>query len=200
MDIKQYVDMAIVTEAPPSSIFKNILEEYPDTLQALAVPIRLLHATMGICTEVGELVEQLGNTAPFNPENVFEELGDAFWYTALFRDTYGIDKVPVGGNPQELETMIYDMTAKAAALLDIAKKTIFYGRVYPFETIEKCFFALEGALLDLCAYFDFVPGEVRAANIKKLAARYGDKFTAAAANNRNIATEMVALGFGSTGK
>lgn len=58
----------------------------------LAVPknIRLLHCTMGLNTELTELIESLYKPN-FDLVNVKEEVADAFWYTAIACDELGRD-------------------------------------------------------------------------------------------------------------
>lgn len=52
---------------------------------------KLLHATVGLCTESGELLEAIykskWNGEPFDVVNCKEEIGDLFWYMAIiFRE------------------------------------------------------------------------------------------------------------------
>jgi NTP pyrophosphatase (non-canonical NTP hydrolase) len=53
--------------------------------------IRLLHAAMGLETEVGEIMDQLKKHIFYGKEldtvNLMEELGDLFWYTGIMADT-----------------------------------------------------------------------------------------------------------------
>jgi NTP pyrophosphatase (non-canonical NTP hydrolase) len=55
--------------------------------------IRLLHATMGIVTEAGELMDAMKKHiiygTPLDEVNLKEELGDLNWYEALMHDVLG---------------------------------------------------------------------------------------------------------------
>lgn len=63
--------------------------------------IRLLHGSMGIATEAGELLEALqkvlnrpdqnNNSSNVDMVNLAEEIGDVMWYTAILCDTLEID-------------------------------------------------------------------------------------------------------------
>ncbi len=52
--------------------------------------VRLLHAAMGFCTESAEILEalcaHLFTGKPLDGVNLLEEMGDMFWYSALFAD------------------------------------------------------------------------------------------------------------------
>lgn len=54
---------------------------------------RLLHASMGLCTEAGELQDQLKKHIFYGKDldlvNLFEEAGDLFWYLAILADALG---------------------------------------------------------------------------------------------------------------
>lgn len=56
--------------------------------------MRLLHASMGLCTEAGEfqdpIKKRLFYNKPLDLVNLEEELGDAMWYVALACDALGI--------------------------------------------------------------------------------------------------------------
>lgn len=86
MNPKEYVQNAIKTE---SSDFAAIA-------QRLGAPenIRLLHAVIGLETEVGELQDALKKAIfygkPLDRVNMAEELGDVFWYMAILSDTLGV--------------------------------------------------------------------------------------------------------------
>lgn len=83
MKTTDYVDGALRTESPPDSFNMGNL--------ALDMgKIRLLHATMGLCTESGELTDQLKKHLFYGKEldrvNLIEEAGDLMWYLAILFD------------------------------------------------------------------------------------------------------------------
>ncbi len=85
------------------------------------------------------------------------------------------------------------LSTEAGEFLDALKKHIFYGkeldRVNLKEEIGDLFWYLAIACDELGV--DFEP--LMETNIKKLKARYGDKFTAAAAQKRDLAREREIL-------
>ena len=56
--------------------------------------IRMLHSAMGLCTEAGEVMDQLKKHIFYGKDldekNLFEEIGDLFWYCAVMADTLGV--------------------------------------------------------------------------------------------------------------
>lgn len=59
-----------------------------------AVDARLLHAAIGICTEVGELQDALKKDfiyrKDYDTANIIEEFGDILWYVAVGLDGLGV--------------------------------------------------------------------------------------------------------------
>ena len=79
-----YVEGALRTESSPDTFNGG-------NLALSRSKIRLLHATMGLCTEAGELTDQLKKHLFYGKEldrvNLIEEAGDLLWYLAiLFND------------------------------------------------------------------------------------------------------------------
>jgi len=206
LSLKQYIPLAVVTEAPIENPIRGILRANTQYLCPFVVRSsdrqrwRLLHAAMGLCTESGELAERyLREHEKIDRENVFEELGDLCWYMALFQDAYPavleyrhlIQSI----NLHKLESLLLDLASSTSNFMDIAKKMLFYKKTYTEDEIFATFKEVERVIYVICLYFGFNIGEIREANIRKLAARYGAQFSEASANNRNIAEEMQALGF-----
>ena len=124
MNTEEYVKNVLVTEARDFSAVKKRLQD--------TGTIRLLHAMIGMCTESGEIQDQLKKHIfygkPLDRTNLKEELGDLMWY--------------IGVMSAELNVSLSD-------------------------------------IMDT--------------NIAKLKARYGDKFTEAAALTRNLNKERSIL-------
>lgn len=86
MDGKEYVKNALVTES----------DNFEAISQRMGTPenIRLLHAAIGLCTESGEIQDQLKKAIfygkPLDRVNLAEELGDVFWYMAIMSDALGV--------------------------------------------------------------------------------------------------------------
>lgn len=80
-----YIEQALRTESPVES---GVLQRLQD-----AKTVRLLHAAMGLCTESGEIQNNLkrhifyGKSLDFL--NLFEEGGDMFWYLAILANAIG---------------------------------------------------------------------------------------------------------------
>ena len=85
MKPKDYITAVVKTE---SVAFDKIAEQlkFPKT-------IRLLHAVMGLETEVGELMDALKKHIfygkPLDVTNVVEECGDLTWYLSVLLDELG---------------------------------------------------------------------------------------------------------------
>lgn len=96
-----YIELALRTE--PSA------EQYEEILNRVGNPeiIRLLHAFMGLSTEVGEIVDALKKHIFYGKSldliNLAEEFGDCEWYKAI-----GVDALSklLNREPEDLEKMI----------------------------------------------------------------------------------------------
>lgn len=62
----------------------------PATLPLDRRGLRLLHAALGVASEVGELAMAL-DTTPLDVANLKEEIGDVLWYLAVAADALGTD-------------------------------------------------------------------------------------------------------------
>lgn len=55
--------------------------------------VRILHSAMGLSTEAGELLDAVKKHVYYGKEldkvNLFEEVGDLFWYLAILADELG---------------------------------------------------------------------------------------------------------------
>ena len=80
---ENYVDLALRTEANPQR-----------RLSITSLRTRLLHASMGLCTEAGEFQSILKRStfyyADLNKTELLEELGDILWYVALACDVMDV--------------------------------------------------------------------------------------------------------------
>lgn len=178
MKLHEYVPLALRTESP--LIF--------GTNQKVS---RLLHCAMGICTETAELV---GHTSTLN---LMEEMGDLAWYWAIGSDAIGF-KVPECFRPLASGSLTYsiiqdDLVMAAGDLLDHLKKAAFYGKPIDEGAVTGKLCKILGSLIELCDDQGFELSDVLEANIRKLTKRYPDRFTAAAALNRDLGAEAKAL-------
>lgn len=113
MDSKEYVQNALVTE---SANFEAISQRMgsPES-------IRLLHAAIGLCTESGEIQDQLKKAIfygkPLDKVNLAEELGDVFWYMAIMSDALGVSFAEImAKNIAKLKARYGDKFTENAAL------------------------------------------------------------------------------------
>lgn len=124
MNPKDFIKSCLVTESRDMQPVKDRLQSTEN--------VRLLHAAIGLCTESGEIQDQIKKHLfygkPLDKVNMIEELGDIMWYVGV-----------------------------ACATLDVSLE----------EVMQK--------------------------NHEKLKARYGSKFTEAAALNRDLDKEREIL-------
>lgn len=83
MQANDYQLVALITESTPNFV---VLEgQTPEHNQMVA---RLIHASLGMMSEVGEIADALKKHLIYRREidviNLLEESGDVFWYQALF--------------------------------------------------------------------------------------------------------------------
>lgn len=157
---------------------------------------RLLHAAMGLCTESAELIETDGD------QHEIEELGDVCWYLALGFDALGadFDNAPILDEDKFLEAVrgehsLDSLVLYSTDLLDLVKKQIFYGRVIDNERAINTLVMLKNIIHYGLLFADggITLQDVIDANVKKLRARFPDKFSEDAANNRDVKEEYAAM-------
>lgn len=87
MNFKDYIKNALRTENIDFDGIRNRL--------SLVSTMRLLHGSIGISTEAGELLDAMKKFVfygrPIDRINVKEEIGDTLYYTALLIDEMGFD-------------------------------------------------------------------------------------------------------------
>ena len=151
---------------------------------------RLLHAVIGVLTEVEELLDNhIGDEQDFT--NMLEEAGDITWYLAIIGREMDLDYPQLivktkNDNPMKLVLKIVKNTCK---LLDMLKKKLYYNKPIDenlFRTITSL------VMLDVSDYMNTYDIDIEKSfdvNIDKLRARYGDKFSSERAINRDLETE-----------
>lgn len=166
--------------------------------------IDIYHAAIGIHTEVGELIEGqrefITSDATFQAKiNLYEELGDLAYYTAVLCHRLGIDHE--GGKSvirlpavTKYVDALMDLHKIGVAIGDLTKKPM-YGRDFDIQALEALvrefqtlLWATAGSLLGVS------PAQLRTANIAKLAVRYKDgRFVNEAEKARNVDAEIRAM-------
>lgn len=157
----------------------------------------LLHAAMGMCTELAEIYEVRDDA------HELEELGDVVWYMALGFAAIGqrFEDAEIIPMDKFLETVrgdeaLVSLLLLATDLLDLVKKQIFYGREYSDEKVlsilVQCKSALHHGLIVSGA--NITIDQVIEANVKKLSKRFSTgSFSEDAANNRDVNAEYAAM-------
>lgn len=160
-----------------------------------------LHATIGIVTEIQELLEwesdKVGKT---------EEIADIAWYLAIFGRELDIRILPERYNmgikyrilskvwkKQANRLLVIKMYDRASIMLDIYKKNTFYGKAIDRAEVLKLTNELLSLVMSYCELHDINIFGAFNTNINKLRKRYGDKFTTNGAINRDLDAEREIL-------
>src|ERR1035437_6632583 len=98
MNVTEYGKNVLVTE---SKDFEPIKSRIDDRM------IRLLHASLGLSSELAELVDAINSLEEIDYVNVSEEIGDASWYCSIAISALGLD-------PEEIS--IHEVEAKDSGL------------------------------------------------------------------------------------
>jgi hypothetical protein len=146
----------------------------------------MLHCALGLATEALEVLEA-EDAARSNHyrggtiARVTEEYGDLAWYAALgYRTLSGgedVEEVDTSGMCERLTGHLVEHCASEI------KAHVYYGRPLDEPAMRAALYAI----------VDRVGCETRAANIRKLCARYPERFDIERANDRDTASELDAV-------
>lgn len=208
MNLKQYIPLAIRTECDPGNPVRNLLQRILFWRKVHVKHSRVLHAIIGLCTETSELVDGLRpvSLSKIDWENVWEEIGDCFWYHAIYCDAVGgtfsrdIGDCVVDRQTAQLSRLTQgewaiEASKSANRALDLVKKTLFYNKPLDEIAINAHVSRLMFCLYKITYESNWDIELIRKANLAKLAKRYGDKFSDIAALNRDTEAEMKAMSF-----
>jgi len=154
----------------------------------------LLHAVMGILTELDELSDWKDDI------NRREEIADSFWYLALLDrtlnlnldfDNYDLENLSKYGI--ENDKLVLTLFKKTSFLLDILKKKIYYDKKIDYDKISEISIEIHGILYLFCKLNRVDIYEILEKNINKLRIRYGEKFSTDKAINRDLDKEREEL-------
>jgi len=167
---------------------------------------QLLHAAIGLQTEVGELFAavRLGQKHfyQFDRVNFLEEIGDAAWYLSIPQRILAFDIEKYDSSEFTRVTMrdqdvfgddLYHLNQNTTEFLDIIKKQTFYGRNPKQEDVQYLLGQIYTGLRLLTNHVRGDWNTVLKNNIDKLAARYEGAFSEFLANNRDLAAEYTIL-------
>lgn len=134
----------------------------------------LLHMSIGVSGEVGELIENYLDL-PTDRENQLEELGDIEFYCQGVATPMGADVVSTAlsiDTSPDVEVVLLRLAMHSAALLDAAKKFAIY--VKPIDSVEVIgqLAKIRGYLNRVYRITNLTRDEALLANINKLGERY----------------------------
>lgn len=166
----------------------------------------MIHAALGITSDMGELMECLANHQLGGNEldrtNFLEETGDSLWYANLMANSLNsnlpslhiaaIEAFPANSSLgiAELQTWI---TISSCRIADHIKAHVIYGKELAVQKIECELGLLAMNIEILAAAFHISLGQILHANIAKLSARYAGKYDASRALDRNKEAERDAI-------
>lgn len=216
MNFARYQEYCLVTESNPHDAIHHLVfgptadkgknkidyicesfEEEVAAKQTTTDNVRLIHSCLGLITEM----EELGAAAKAaDTKNIIEELGDICWFSAVGLKALRISELDfrkhgefLVANPVEFEQVSVDFA-------DNIKKYMFYGK--PFKNGNDYLASIFHFHLDYVSKVANALGldirEIWSMNIRKLQARYGDKFSKAKALDRDKIAEYEAIDYGTT--
>lgn len=199
MNPNEYVKNVLVTESRDFGPIQQRLNEIRN--------IRLIHACAGISSELAELIQLSEEVEEkIDRVNLMEELGDILWYIGVASDALGAVDDIAGETPysgvkmddtdlhESIDAFISAVGEISGLLVDKAiKKNIFYGKPFNAQPIIEHLRHIHQNVKYLLENAGYTLEQARERNIAKLKARYGEKFTEAAALERNLAAERAIL-------
>lgn len=155
------------------------------------------HATFGLVTEVGELVDSFKRHYFYGLEldtrNVKEEIGDILWYVALAYHALD-ESIPNYVEDISLENSRFHLSSTDALLAGLVRKS---SDVFFFFNALKDKTCVTDDLEDILVYLKLFCEdkgidiyECADANVEKLKKRYPEKFTVEDAVNRDVENEL----------
>lgn len=198
MNAQEYVKKVLITE-------NRDLETLAPRFSTLR-GIRLLHGGIGLSSELAE-AQEMAEKPSIDAVNLKEEMGDLYWYMGIivdelkfnpdeiFRNNEVSALVAYGSNDQKmyLQYNVNGMVKSVGVLMDFLKKGVIYGKDLNEAGIKEKLQELDYYINQALRYYGQTSQGARERNIEKLSKRYGDKFSEAAALERNLAAEREIL-------
>lgn len=194
-----YVKNVLVTEARD---FAPLQERFQQVRT-----IRLLHGAIGLASELAE-IREMAQKVEIDEVNLKEEMGDLCWYMGIMiselafnpedifkerRINARIASLQSDLRRQHLNMHIDGMTIDIGEMVDLLKKNLMYGKELNVEGIKEKLHSLSCEIEAALNVYDMSSDQARERNIQKLRARYGQKFTEAAALERDLKIEREIL-------
>jgi len=165
-----YKNLAVMTESVKDYLVNDVKE--------LGLNARILHSIIGASTELDEYLKAIENNDRIN---ALEELGDMLWYAAILHDEVNFN-LPVE-----------EVNEFPSYALDLVKKTLFYGKELSRDDAKRFGTELVGFAVTKIRFLGGDEEVVMDTNIRKLKARYGDKFSEERSIVRNLEKEREIL-------
>lgn len=152
---------------------------------------RLLHGTIGILTELEELMDNHLENKKLDIINVVEEISDITWYLAILGREFNIPfkSSEIIEREENSMNIILNLVKNTCKILDMIKKKLFYNKIID----DSQFISITKSIMEsVSIYANIYDIDIEKAfdvNIEKLRSRYGDKFSSHNAINRNIKEE-----------
>lgn len=184
MKIKDYSNLALRTAKSMPTAHQNIW-----------------HATAGLVTETGEIFDAYKKHMiygkPLDTVNVLEEVGDLMWYLNLYAYHKGclrsFIKDPSSynlGQDVEVEALLASLLSGVNCAYH-RESEVQGGPDY--STTAKIIVFITTIAYELCQRLGSNLADCLDTNIKKLACRYGDKYSDYSALNRDVSKEREIL-------
>lgn len=167
----------------------------------------LIHMALGVIGEFGELVDAVKKVVvydkPVDQTNLVEEIGDVLWYYAGMHAELGIDLkvsqdalaevtiIPWGPGAPDLSLPFGK--GRALVMLSALAAEACNEIMEDVSEAESQMQTLTAVIATTARILDVNLEEAMSLNIAKLKARYGDKFSAHAALNRDLGNERKVL-------
>lgn len=144
---------------------------------------RLLHACLGINSEIAEIIQDRDNKP-----NVVQEIGDAFWYIGIGCDSLDIDMENLDTD-YECDDAYDDLIIQSGILTNQVKRMIYYGTERDDELILKVLGSIVACLRWLAVENNVTIETCLEKNVAKLRTRYPEGFTPEKAVYRSVRKE-----------
>lgn len=189
----------IVSYVPPAAPGHREIDEAFDKAEKVAhQKARLLHAAVGLCTEVGELQKAAGADR-LDGVNIMEECGDLYWYCALALDAMGVP-FPEKNAESEDDLTTWSLIFNALRLgehvgdlQDLLKKHLIYGKPLLRGDVEVVVYGILRDIQDVLRCVRYTPEQAMERNIETLRKRFPEGFTEEKALVRDLGAERKEL-------
>ena len=144
--------------------------------------VHLIHMTMGICGEVGELYGSM------SMDNTVEELGDIEFYMQGLRQGLNIPRYTVVDNRDLLPDFInnHSLITSSAEILDLVKKHVIYDQPLKRNEVIRAMVIFEYHMQAKREFEGITYEHTLEGNMDKLAVRYKNfQYSDAQAEQRN---------------